>query len=145
SDDSEPHGTAGKPVFDVINGNNLENVIVIVTRYFGGVLLGTGGLVRAYSTAARDAINKAQKITMCLCSHMSVECDYADYSILLTLIENACASVKNTEFTDKITVDFCLKNEDVEAFCQKLTETFSSRLEAKKTKEDYFSFKTEEF
>jgi uncharacterized YigZ family protein len=145
SDDSEPHGTAGKPVLDVINGNGLEDVLIIVTRYFGGVLLGTGGLVRAYSTSARDAVEASEKVGMCVCSHMAVECEYSDYSVLLTLIEASSGSIKNTEYTDKITVEFCLKNGDVEAFCSNLTETFSSRLEAKKIKEDYFSFKIEEF
>lgn len=145
SDDSEPHGTAGKPVLDVIKGNNLEDVIIIVTRYFGGVLLGTGGLVRAYSTSARDAVNAASQVMMCLCSHLSVECDYSSYSVLLTLIEASSGSIKNTEYTDKITVNFCLKNDDVEPFYKNLTETFSSRLEAKKIKEDYFPFKIEEF
>ena len=145
SDDSEPHGTAGKPVLDVINGNGLEDVLIIVTRYFGGVLLGTGGLVRAYSTSARDAVLAAEKVEMCVCSHMAVECEYSDYSVLLTVIEASSGSIKNTEYTDKITVEFCLKNGDVENFCKTLTETFSSRLEAKKIKEDYFSFKIEEF
>lgn len=145
SDDSEPHGTAGKPVLDVINGNKLEDVLIIVTRYFGGVLLGTGGLVRAYSTSARDAVNAATKVQMCVCTHLSVECEYSDYSVLLTVIEASAGSIKDTQYTDKIKVDFCLKNCDVEVFCGKLTETFSSRLSAKIEKEDYFSFKIEEF
>lgn len=64
SDDGEPSGTAGAPILAILNGNNLCNILVVVTRYFGGVLLGTGGLVRAYSDATNDAIKKAKFIEM---------------------------------------------------------------------------------
>ncbi len=79
SDDGEPHGTAGKPILDVINGNGLCDVCVVVTRYFGGVLLGTGGLVRAYSSAARKAIEDACTVHMQPCAEYLITCGYADF------------------------------------------------------------------
>lgn len=64
SDDGEPHGTAGKPILDIIDGSGLTDIMIVVTRYFGGVLLGTGGLVRAYSAAAREAVANANRVKM---------------------------------------------------------------------------------
>lgn len=138
SDDSEPHGTAGKPILDVINGKSLKNVIVVVTRYFGGVLLGTGGLVRAYSTAARDALQSAEVLEMTPCTVFTVECEYQDHATLLKLMENA--NLIDTEFTDKVTLTFALKDEDIENFENILTETFSARLKMEEKEKQIVGF-----
>ena len=89
SDDGEPHGTAGLPVLDVIKKNDLKDIAVVVTRYFGGILLGTGGLVRAYSQATTMALNCAKRIKMYLCYDCNVFCDYNQYGRLLGII-NEC-------------------------------------------------------
>ncbi len=130
SDDGEPHGTAGKPILDVINGNGITDCCIVVTRYFGGVLLGTGGLVRAYSTSSKDAISGAKIAEMIPCTLFSVMCDYQDHQKLVYLIEGENGVIENTEFTEKVKVSFVFKDNDSESFLNKLTETFSARLEA---------------
>ena len=128
SDDGEPHGTAGKPMLDVILGSQIKNIAVVVTRYFGGVLLGTGGLVRAYSKSVQDVLQKSEVFVMLPCTACEIECNYSDHAKLLNLIENFEGSITNTEFTDKIKVEFSLKSERVEDFSKKLCEAFSATL-----------------
>lgn len=130
SDDSEPHGTAGKPVLEVIEGSELKDVIIIVTRYFGGVLLGTGGLVRAYTSAAKDALSNATVVKMCECAVYSVICEYSDHARLSSLIGNDKGQINNTEFTDKVKIDFTFLKKDAEKFENDLRESFSSRISA---------------
>ncbi len=127
SDDGEPHGTAGKPILEVINGKGLVNVLVVVTRYFGGVLLGTGGLVRAYTAATKDALESAEIVEMVPCTVCEVCCDYQDHGALLKLTESK-AEILDTAFTEKVTLTFALKDEDIEDYKKALTETFSARL-----------------
>lgn len=140
SDDGEPHGTAGMPILDVIKGSGITNVLIVVTRYFGGILLGTGGLVRAYSTSARDALLGAQKVLMCVCSEFTINCDYGNYDHLIRLITDCNGMLQNTDFTDKVTVKVVFKNTDREAFLNKLCETFASKLTAKLENEIFFPF-----
>ena len=82
SDDGEPQGTAGVPVLDVLEKEGLVDVCVVVTRYFGGILLGGGGLVRAYSHSAKIGVDSAKIITMAHCVDLAVECDYTFYGKL---------------------------------------------------------------
>lgn len=140
SDDGEPHGTAGMPVLDVIKGSGITNVLIVVTRYFGGILLGTGGLVRAYSTSARDALMSAQKVLMCVCREFTIDCDYGNYDHLIRLITDCNGMLQNTDFTDKVTVNVVFKSSDCDAFLDKLCETFASKLEAKLKNELFFPF-----
>lgn len=141
SDDGEPHGTAGKPVLDVIKGSGAVDLLVVVTRYFGGILLGTGGLVRAYSTSARDAVQAAERVAMRPCKEYEIVCDYSSHMRLVNLIENSGGSINNTTFTDSVTVEFMLRLEDCASFEDKLQEAFSSKLAAKCKKELLFPFK----
>lgn len=108
SDAGEPSGTAGKPILDIIEGNRLEDVIIIVTRYFGGTLLGTGGLVRAYQAAAREGINKSlilekhegELLTYCF--------EYDFYGKIQKFAEKEGIYIINPEFTDKIKIDLAV-------------------------------------
>ncbi len=131
SDDGEPHGTAGKPMLDVILGSEIKNIAVVVTRYFGGVLLGTGGLVRAYSKSVQDVLQKSEVFIMLPCTACEIDCNYADHAKLLNLIESFDGKVINSEFTDIIKIEFSLKSELVEDFSKKLCEIFSATLELK--------------
>lgn len=109
SDDGEPSGTAGVPVLDVLLKENLVDVCVVATRYFGGTLLGAGGLVRAYSHTSKIAVEAANIITMAQCSILSVDADYNFYDRILILLGEFSANIVDTQFTEKITVIFSVK------------------------------------
>ncbi len=128
SDDGEPHGTAGKPMLDCIQGSGITNIAVVVTRYFGGILLGTGGLVRAYSKATQDVLQSAEVYIMLSGVSCEIVCEYSDLTTLQKLITDSDGEIKDTEYTDKITVKFVLKEEFYDGFKEKLRETFSARL-----------------
>ena len=131
SDDGEPHGTAGKPVFDVLSGSGLTDVLIVVTRYFGGVLLGTGGLVRAYSASAKAALDTAERVKMCPCISFEITCPYTDHQRLTRLLSDHNANIIDTIFAADVTLQFTLQYEDKTKFLSSLTETFAARLEAK--------------
>lgn len=106
SDDGEPQGTGGKPVLDVIQGAGLVDCVVVVTRYFGGVLLGTGGLSRAYSQAASQAVKAAGRICMRPCAVMEIVCGYAPYGRILPLITSFDGTVEDTKFGEEVCLRF---------------------------------------
>ena len=102
SDDGEPSGTAGAPLLNILSKNNLCNVLVIVTRYFGGILLGTGGLVRAYSDAAMDAIEKATLTNEIIGIEVEVEIEYADLEKMKYFADKNSIRIVNTDYQDTI-------------------------------------------
>lgn len=137
SDDGEPHGTAGKPILDIINGFNLKDVTVVVTRYFGGILLGTGGLVRAYSKAAKDTLEYAEKVLMVPGITYEIECAYNYYAPLEALIKEYEGKVENSVFEDNVILKFTLSKDKSEAFLTELTQSFANRLKARKIDEKF--------
>ena len=106
SDDGEPAKTAGMPILEVLRHSGLEDAIIVVTRYFGGTLLGTGGLVRAYTQGAQAAINAAEIITYNLCVDYKIEIEYSLYDRLQVLCNNHNAKILDTQFTHNVTVTF---------------------------------------
>ncbi len=122
SDDGEPSGTAGVPILDILRGEKLENVLVVVTRYFGGILLGTGGLVKAYSGAAKEAIAKATKVEMKLCDEYSVEVDYSYHNILLHYFKEDSIIVRDTKYTDNIYLNIIVDKKMVDTVLSKIVE-----------------------
>lgn len=137
SDDGEPQGTAGVPVLDVLEKSGVTDVCVVVTRYFGGVLLGGGGLVRAYSHSAKIALEAGEIITMALCSVLSVECDYSFYGRLSTLILNCGGTVQSTDFSEKTAITFCVNQEYEDNIKNKIFEASNGKIMPKKTDEKY--------
>ena len=103
-DDGEPQGTAGLPMLDVVRKNGLSNVIVISTRYFGGTLLGAGGLVRAYTKSAADCIEAAVKVEVIVCSTFEVSFDYNTWAKAEKPLHDAGFMVNDVSFADKVTV-----------------------------------------
>lgn len=122
SDDGEPQGTAGIPVLDVLLKENLTDCVVVATRYFGGTLLGTGGLVRAYSHTAKIAVDAGGIITMKLCKVLKVCCDYNFYGRLNSLIPECGGAIDNADFADTVTVTFKMPTDDVDSFEKKLVD-----------------------
>lgn len=141
SDDGEPHGTAGKPMLDVIKGSGITDIAVVVTRYFGGVLLGTGGLVRAYSKSVQEVLQKCEVFEVVPCKVFEICCDYTDHAKLVNLISSFEGVIENTEFTDKVKLLFSLKSEFVSDFHKKLSEKFKARLKTEEKGQKNTSFK----
>ena len=104
SDDGEPQKTAGMPILEVLRHSGLEDVIIVVVRYFGGTLLGTGGLVRAYTQAAQAAVASAEILSYSLCVDLSIEVEYPLYDKLMNICANNNAKVIDTQYTDKVFV-----------------------------------------
>lgn len=112
SDDGEPTGTAGVPTLEVIKKEELTDVVVVVTRYFGGIMLGAGGLVRAYGKAARLGISKAEPVIMQSCDLYNITCDYTLLGRLLYILSEGGFIVEDTVYTDEVTISVCVKPED---------------------------------
>ena len=123
SDDGEPQGTAGIPVLDVLQKEGLTDCVVVVTRYFGGILLGGGGLVRAYSHAAKLAVDASGVIKMSMCVRAECECDYGYYGRLASLIPECGGTIENSEFTENVKVTFTMPQNLYGSFCAKLIDS----------------------
>ena len=102
SDDGEPSGTAGAPMLSILQGKNLNNVLVIVTRYFGGILLGTGGLVRAYSESTTNAIEKAETKKIQKGAEIELEIGYQEYENLKYYLSKINGKINSSEYKDNI-------------------------------------------
>ena len=139
TDDHEPQGTAGMPVLDIIRKNNCTDTVIVVTRYFGGTLLGTGGLVHAYTEAAKGALIGGRIVTYNVRREYSLEVSYTDYQKLVSELEGMKFSVKDTDFSSTVTVFGSLLLEDCEDFEKKVTEITAARAKILKIGE-FFGF-----
>lgn len=123
SDDGEPAGTAGMPILDVLRKEDITDTAVVVTRYFGGTLLGTGGLVRAYTKGAQVGLNAAGRVEKLFCNIYSVKCDYSIMGALRYAIEDDGEYIlKDTVFSDMVEFIVCVKTEDAPRF-EKMVES----------------------
>ena len=127
SDDREPQGTAGMPVLDVLRKAEITDTAVVVTRYFGGTLLGTGGLVRAYTQAAKLAVEAGGVVTRAKLAMLSLVCTYGDYQKITPLLSMNGIRVDDTEFGADVTVRVALLPSGVEGFCKHVTEASGGR------------------
>ncbi len=137
SDDGEPQGTAGVPMLDVIRKSGVTDAVVVVTRYFGGILLGAGGLVRAYSHGAKIALDAAKIVTYEKYAELSLNCSYSDYQKYAVILPTYAAIIDDTEFTDRVTVKFAVKETVVSPLSQKITEMSGGRDKIEKTGERF--------
>ena len=126
SDDGEPGGTAGKPIMDVLTGRGLTNVLCVVTRYFGGILLGAGGLVRAYSKSAADAVAKAGMVSYLPGTILDIPMDYSRYGALEGFIR-ANAEVRNVAFAQNVVVTVAVEDTNLLKFMKEVTERSDGR------------------
>ena len=123
SDDGEPSGTAGMPMLQILKSNNLANVLVIVTRYFGGILLGTGGLVRAYSNSLIKAIEKSQKQEKCLGVEIELNIEYPEFENFKYYCKKNKINIINTNYSENIVCTIELE----ESKKQKLLEDYREK------------------
>ncbi|OME76349.1 YigZ family protein [Paenibacillus sp. FSL A5-0031] len=122
SDDGEPSGTAGKPILEVIKHKGLKNVAVVVTRYFGGIMLGAGGLVRAYTDGAVAGIEAADEIVNVLHREVFVDVDYTWYGKLENELHTKGTRVGGTDFTDRVIVRCLPEEPEADAFIAWVTD-----------------------
>ena len=129
SDDREPQGTAGMPALDSIRKNKLTNVAVVIIRYFGGTLLGTGGLVRAYSAAATGALRAGEIITYDIYASYDIKVSYADYQKIISVLEEKGFRSESTKYTDSVVITGKIKKDAAEELISSMKEITSGRIE----------------
>ncbi|MBQ1536952.1 MAG: YigZ family protein [Ruminococcus sp.] len=129
SDDGEPQGTGGVPVLETLKGAGLTDVCCVVTRYFGGVLLGTGGLARAYSGSCKLAVNAAQIMEICRCSKFDIACDYDLYGKLTRLMPEYGAKTLAEDFAENVKMTVIVKSAFAEAFRDELVDASNGRVD----------------
>lgn len=138
NDDGEPGGTAGKPILEVLLGAKVTNAAAVVTRYFGGTLLGTGGLVRAYTQAAQAALQDAGIGLMQYGAEITIEVDYADVSKVQYLFSSRKIEVMDARYTDKAAFDICIPAEKKELIREELIRMTAARARIMVKKEGYY-------
>jgi uncharacterized YigZ family protein len=129
SDDGEPSGTAGHPMLDILEGENITDVLAVVTRYFGGTLLGTGGLVRAYSAAMKEGLNHCTVLTRKEGMKVQITMDYSLVGKLQYLVASEEVTELNTEYTDLAIMNLLVPKEKVEDFQSKVIENTAGKVE----------------
>lgn len=141
SDDGEPQGTAGMPMLEVLRAQNLRQVAVVVTRYFGGIKLGAGGLVRAYSGSVADNLCSAQKVLYEMCAENNYTVSYSEVDLSLRFFaENDC-TVLNADYSDSVTFTVAVKARNEQAFVGAFQNFLNGRVKVERCKAYFFPFK----
>ena len=138
SDDGEPSGTAGKPILDVIKGAELKNTLIVVTRYFGGTLLGTGGLVRAYTAASREAVAAAKIVTRTFGYKMVISTDYTGLGKIQYILCQEGIPLLDTVYTDAVDIIAFVPDEREDEIINKITEATNGKSIIKRDKEYWY-------
>lgn len=139
SDDGEPAKTAGRPMLDVLLNEGIHNVCVVVTRYFGGVLLGTGGLVRAYQAAVKEGLNNSTVITKQYGKKIRIVTDYNGIGKLQYIVANNGYTMLSTDYTDVVTARVMVTPSEQDGFIKKVTEATSGKAEIEEEGELWFA------
>ncbi len=136
SDAGEPSGTAGMPIFEVLRTNGVTHALIAVTRYFGGTLLGTGGLARAYGGGAAEALRLAGKVERIPAALFELSLDYARFSALEGYLKKACR-IDGVEYTDSVRVRAAIAEEEAETFLREIAERSDGRANARRAGEGF--------
>ena len=137
SDDGEPQGTSGMPTLNAIRMSGITDVCVVITRYFGGILLGAGGLVRAYSTAASMALEAGGVAVFERYLEYSLVCSYSDYNRILPIFSSSNVIIDSTDFGSDITINYAVAEDKSEKLQLNITEIFADRLKSMLTGERF--------
>ena len=140
SDDGEPQGTAGVPVLEVLRKEGLTDICCVVTRYFGGILLGGGGLVRAYSHSAKIAVDAAVKMEMRSCFPFTVRCSYDLYGKINYILPEFEVKLLNTDFGADVSIELLCRTPLADDLEKKLIDTSNGRIELCKGDEEFRDF-----
>lgn len=141
SDDGEPSKSAGAPVMDILTREGISDCLVTVVRYFGGVLLGVGGLVRAYSKSAKDAIENAGTVIMKPCSVYQITVSYSDWGKLQNIVKTSEAEIIKSEFSENINAEICVSSDISGKLIADITECFNGTVEPHFLFEEYRGLK----
>ncbi len=137
SDDGEPQGSAGMPILNTIKKSGIDSAAVVVTRYFGGILLGTGGLVRAYSKASVMALEAAGRLVLEEMVLLSAECGYNDYQAILRELAKFCASVKESDFAENVAVTLTVPEKYADGLAARIFDMTSGRVKVAEIGREY--------
>lgn len=140
SDDGEPQGTAGLPMLEALKGRKLYKTCAVVTRYFGGVKLGAGGLVRAYSSSVLNCADIVKIANYITCAFYNVVCNYENYSQLNSLLNKLDVAVKSVDYGDNIAIQLAVKLNKEKDFIQTLLDVFKGSPTYTKISEGFFNF-----
>lgn len=140
SDDGEPGGTAGVPIYEVLRKEGLTDVCCVVTRYFGGVLLGAGGLVRAYTKGAKDAVDAAQIKCMAEAVKLAITVDYGLYGRLAQVFADFDARVEDERFADNVRIVLHIRAENSQKLTDKLVDVCNGAVSVKEIEKLNFDF-----
>ena len=140
SDDGEPGGTAGMPMLQVLQREGLNNCVCVVTRYFGGVLLGAGGLVRAYTKGAKIAVDAAGKSMKRVWTVLYVPCPYTYYERVKLLVAECEGIIRDTQFGAEVELELLFAENVAEVFLEKLTDMTAATVEGMETGKEYRAF-----
>ncbi|MGL6197951.1 MAG: YigZ family protein [Lachnospiraceae bacterium] len=138
SDDGEPGGTAGKPMLDVLLGEEIHDVLAVVTRYFGGTLLGTGGLVRAYSGAVREGLSASNIITKKYGCKLKITADYNKLGKLQYILGQRGIQVLNTEYNDMVMLEVFAPQTEEAAMTKEMVDKTNGQVEISRGSECYY-------
>lgn len=122
SDDGEPQGTAGKPILEVLRREGLEDCAIIVTRYFGGILLGAGGLTRAYAATAKLAVDAAQRVEICKCADFTLTLPYPYYDRIVLLLADSGVTILDTVYGADVVIKARIRWAELDSLADRLTE-----------------------
>lgn len=136
SDDGEPSGTAGVPILSMLKNEGITDIAIVVTRYFGGIKLGTGGLVRAYTSSAKNALSEADVVDMVTYKIIELNFEYTLHGSILNYISsNSEYIIKDTEFTDKVLMKICVEEPKLDDFLNRIIDLTNSRCDTKEVDE----------
>ena len=144
SDDGEPGGTAGMPMVQVLQREGLFNIVCVVTRYFGGILLGAGGLVRAYTKGAKIAVDGAGKSMKRVWSVLYVPCPYSFYERVKLEVAAFGGIIRKTEFTSEVELEILVAEAQAQPFLDRLTDMSAATIEGMETAKEYRAFPIDE-